>query len=102
MTITFIKYIFRLKIQPFVTEMSYQDPDGFAPWIRISTEVKSRIRIRIETHTGDILRQACIGMDLTKGRCWFTPPKSLSQPLKAQKIIHDIYRRKSIENLKTK
>jgi len=85
-----------------VTEKSYQDPDGFAPWNRIRIEVKSWIRIRIETNTGDILRQACIGMDLTKGRCWFTPPISLSQPLKAKIIINDIYRRKSIENLKTK
>jgi hypothetical protein len=45
-----MKYTFHVKFQLFVTAKS-EDPDthGLAPWIRMRIEVKSWIRIHIET-----------------------------------------------------
>jgi hypothetical protein len=47
---TLSTYIFRVKIQLFVTTRFKWDPDlhGLAPWIRIRIEIKRWIRIRIE------------------------------------------------------
>jgi hypothetical protein len=82
-------YYFRLKIQPFVTEKSYQDLDGFSPWIRIRIEVKSWIRIRIESNTDLqhwLKSETCMYRSRPEvSRLVDYATKSLSQPLKAKK-----------------
>jgi hypothetical protein len=90
-----------------VKEKSYQDPDGFAPWILIRIEVKSWIRIRIESNTDLqhwLKSETCMYRSRPEvSRLVDYATKSLSQPLKARKNLYIICKGGgAYENVETK